>query len=81
MSVLLKSGAHFLPNDTEVLRELCIAASRNDIDSLRLWRMAAVDLSISDMDGRTPLHVVSFIYNLHKPFQHNLFVVLNCFKF
>ena len=59
MKVLLKSGAHFLPNDTEVLRELCIAASKNDIESLKLWRMAAVDLNMSDMDGRTPLHFVS----------------------
>ena len=69
MDVLLRSGAHFLPNDTEVLRELCITASKNDIDSLRLWRMAAVDLNMIDMDGRTPLHFVSFVYNHCKLFS------------
>jgi len=56
MTVLLRSGAHFLPNDSEVLRELCIAASRNDTESLKLWKIANVDLDMSDVDGRTPLH-------------------------
>ena len=59
MKVLLRSGAHFLPNDSEVLRELCIAASRNDTESLKLWKAANVDLNMSDVDGRTPLHFVS----------------------
>lgn len=59
MNVLLKSGAHFLPDDTEVLRELCIAASKNDIESLRLWKSAQVDLNMTDVDERTPLHFVS----------------------
>ena len=59
MTVLLKGGAHFLPDDKEVLRELCLAASKNDIESLRLWRLANVDVNMSDMDGRTPLHFVS----------------------
>ena len=61
MEVLLQSGAHFLPDDREVLRELCIAASKNDVESLKLWKKANVDLNMSDMDGRTPLHFVSFV--------------------
>ena len=59
IDIMIKKGAHFLPDDFEVLRELCIAASNNDIQSLRLWKKAKVDLNMSDVDGRTPLHFVS----------------------
>ncbi len=59
IDILLDAGAHFLPDDKEVSRELCIAASNNDVGCLRLWKKASTDLNSSDVDGRTPLHYVS----------------------
>ena len=61
IDVLLKGGAHFLPDDREVARELCIAACNNDIARLKLFKKANVNLNWSDMDGRTPLHFVSIV--------------------
>ncbi|VDD96132.1 unnamed protein product [Enterobius vermicularis] len=48
--------------------ELCMCASHGDLDTLLAWLLAGADLSQSDYDGRTPLHIVSqsFIQNQGK---------------
>ncbi|XP_065660704.1 L-asparaginase isoform X1 [Hydra vulgaris] len=57
VKVLLSVGAKFDHDDIEVTRELCIAANENDVERLRLWNCACVDMNQVDLDGRTPLHV------------------------
>jgi len=57
VDLLLTIGARFDHDDIEVARELCIAATENDVDRLRLWKRAEVDMNMTDLDGRTPLHV------------------------
>ena len=52
-------GANFEHDNIEVARELCIAATDNDLERLSLWRLCNVDMNMTDLDGRTPLHVVS----------------------
>ena len=59
IDVLLAAGSHFLPGNPEVTRELIIAATNNDLESLRFWKKVDVDLNASDVDGKTPLHYVS----------------------
>ena len=56
---MLNLGAHFDYDEIEVARELCIAATENDVERLRLWKRSNVDMNATDLDGRTPLHVVS----------------------
>ena len=59
VDLMVKTGAHFPPDDPEVSRELCIAAGSNDLECIKLWHRANVDMNCTDLDGRTPLHVVS----------------------
>ena len=78
MKVLLSVGAKFDHDDIEVTRELCIAANENDVERLRLWNCACVDMNQVDLDGRTPLHVVSRVYIIEKPcfyFSCKLFIL------
>lgn len=56
---LLANGTRFDYDDIEVARELCVAATENDVERLRLWKQSKVDMNMTDLDGRTPLHVVS----------------------
>lgn len=62
VDLLLNVGARFEHDDIEVARELCVAATENDIDRLRLWKKSQVNMNSTDLDGRTPLHVVSVVY-------------------
>uniref|UniRef100_A0A915EP29 Uncharacterized protein n=1 Tax=Ditylenchus dipsaci TaxID=166011 RepID=A0A915EP29_9BILA len=39
--------------------EMCLAAGECDLQALKAWTEAKVDLSTADYDGRTALHVAS----------------------
>ena len=58
MDILQLAGAHFQHDDVEVAREVCLAVKENDLDRLRLWKDSVQDMSLTDLDGRSPLHVV-----------------------
>ena len=62
VKLLLNNGARFNYDDIEVARELCVAATENDVERLMLWKQGKVDLNMPDLDGRTPLHVVSWMF-------------------
>jgi len=57
VDLLIAVGARFDHDEIEVARELCVAANENDVDRLRLWKRACVDMNCTDLDGRTALHV------------------------
>jgi len=61
---LLANGTRFDYDDIEVARELCVAATENDVERLRLWKQSKVDMNMTDLDGRTPLHVAVLKRNL-----------------
>lgn len=37
---------------------LCQAAAQNEVNVLRTWISAGIDINVADYDGRTALHVV-----------------------
>ncbi len=39
--------------------ELCTLAALNDIDKMRLYIAAGIPVTLSDYDGRTPLHIAA----------------------
>ena len=57
--MLISSGANFDQDNMEVARELSIAATDNDVERLRLWLRCNVNMNMPDLEGRSPLHVVS----------------------
>lgn len=57
VDMLISSGANFDQDNMEVARELSIAATDNDVERLRLWLRCNVNMNISDLEGRSPLHV------------------------
>jgi len=57
---LISAGAKFDQDNIEVARELSIAATENDLERLQLWKMCGVNMNMTDTEGRSPLHVVSF---------------------
>jgi len=64
VDLLLSVGARSAHDDIEVARELCVAATENDVDRLRLWHRSHVDMNSTDLDGRTPLHVAVLKQNI-----------------
>lgn len=64
VDLLLNVGARFEHDDIEVARELCIAATENDVERLRLWLKSQVNMNSTDLDGRTPLHVAVLKKNI-----------------
>ncbi|XP_057315902.1 L-asparaginase-like isoform X2 [Hydractinia symbiolongicarpus] len=64
VDLLLTVGAKFDHDEIEVSRELCIAATENDVERMRLWARAKVDMNTTDLDGRTPLHVAVLKKNI-----------------
>lgn len=44
--------------------DLCLAAAHGDLEQLKCFKAAGVDMTEKDYDGRTALHVVSLI--VHK---------------
>lgn len=72
---LRKTGAHviaaavriggFLPMSdviSDLGTELALAASQEDIQTLKAWKAAGVSINQADYGGRTALHVVSTDY-------------------
>lgn len=57
--MLISAGAKFNQDSMEVARELSIAAAENDIERLKLWAKCNVNMNMPDLEGRSPLHVVS----------------------
>lgn len=61
VDILISAGAKFNQDNIEIARELSIAATDNDVERLQLWKMCGVNMNMVDMEGRSPLHVVSFV--------------------
>ena len=72
--MLISTGAKFDPDNIEVARELSIAAAENDIERLKLWAKCNVNMNMSDLEGRSPLHVV-FILLL--PYYDVYYIIFN----
>ncbi|VDM30030.1 unnamed protein product [Toxocara canis] len=63
IEALREAGAVPLGNPIDLGVELCLLASRGDMDGLGAWIAAGVDINEKDYGGRTALHIVSFSLN------------------
>ncbi|CAC5396772.1 ASPG [Mytilus coruscus] len=57
ISILVQTGAIITLQPVILAMELCRAASQEDVDTLKAWKIAGADLNESDYDNRTALHV------------------------
>ncbi|XP_067233735.1 60 kDa lysophospholipase-like isoform X3 [Chanodichthys erythropterus] len=58
VELLRKSGAHLSQDelkDTET--ELCRLAASGDLEGLKIWKLAGVNMAVSGYDGKTPIEV------------------------
>ncbi|KAI6229582.1 Asparaginase [Aphelenchoides besseyi] len=57
IGALRKAGGHLIATNVRIGTELCMAASQEDIELLKAWKLAGASLNQSDYGGRTALHV------------------------
>ncbi|XP_043118230.1 60 kDa lysophospholipase-like [Puntigrus tetrazona] len=62
VELLRKSGAHVSSDELkDAGTELCRLAASGDLEGLRIWKLAGVDMAMSGYDGKTPLEVAGAI--------------------
>ncbi|KAL5008955.1 hypothetical protein ScPMuIL_014536 [Solemya velum] len=57
IKILVKTGGTLILHPSRLAMELCSSAAQNDIESLKAWCAAGIDVNSADYDNRTALHV------------------------
>uniref|UniRef100_A0A8C2EQV8 asparaginase n=1 Tax=Cyprinus carpio TaxID=7962 RepID=A0A8C2EQV8_CYPCA len=60
VELLRKSGAHLSQDELQDTgTELCRLSAIGDLEGLKIWKLAGVNMAMSGYDGKTPVEVVS----------------------
>ncbi|KAL8568265.1 hypothetical protein ACOMHN_040838 [Nucella lapillus] len=57
INILVQTGAQLPWTSIRIAVNLCCAVAMNDLDTIRAWHAAGVDMNSCDYDNRTALHI------------------------